>query len=155
MEDVTMNYEDDVVPLDYQDFDLPVAPSTDGSDNIRSTTLRQFCRRAKDLLSLDSTDFVRYVLTGKDTDGRQACIDPIRNRVTHEDSLNFIRDYDSLLGFSGHVRLETSLDVYPVPKNEDTLSHTIHIRHRFTVANVGFIVFIFIYYHSHVVSGIP
>jgi hypothetical protein len=168
MEDVTMDYEDgismhyqdDAPPIDYlnDQFDLPVTPAMDGPqpehDNIRSTTLRDFCRRAKDLLNLDSTAFVRYVLTGKDTDGSQACIDPILNRITHEDSLNFIRDYDSLLGFSSHVRLKTSLDVYPVPKNEDTLSRNIHIRHRFAIANVGFCLHIF-YHHSHVVSGIP
>ena len=95
MDDVTI---DDVLPLDYLNsngFDLPVAPTTDRPlpqrDNVSSTTLRQFCQRAKDLLNLDSTDFVRYVLTGKDTDCSQVCINPIHNHITHEDSLNFIR----------------------------------------------------------------
>jgi len=100
-------------------------------------TLREFCRRAKDLLSVDQTQFARFVLTGKDTDGSQLFIDPILNRITPEASLNFIRDYNSLLGFSSQVRITTSLTVYPVPKNQDTLCHTIHIKHRFSTANVS------------------
>jgi hypothetical protein len=142
MADENMDYMDGGVLNDYlngwDDYqhmedelmeDLDPAPS--------SMTLRQFCRRAKDLLDIDQTQFARFVLTGKDTDGSQSFIDPILNRITPEASLNFIRDYDSLLGFSRQVRITTSLTVYPVPKNEDTLCHTIHIKHQFSTANVS------------------
>jgi hypothetical protein len=130
-------------PEDEHMMDQPTTDPPPVPDNTNSMTLRQFCRRAKDLLNLDETDFVRFVLTGKDIDGSQSCIDPILNRVTREDPLDFIRDYDSLLGFSSQVRIKKSLTVYPVPKNEDTLSHTIHIRHKFRTVNVGFTVIIF------------
>jgi hypothetical protein len=127
-------------PAMNQHLDLDDQPTNDSPvpDNTRSMTLRQFCRRSKELLDRDPTDFVRFVLTGQDTDGRKLCIDPILNRITLEDSLDFIRDYDSVLGISSHVRVKGPLYVYPVPKNDETLSHTIHIRHKFQTADVSF-----------------
>lgn len=103
----------------------------------QSLTLRQFCRRAKDLLDIDTDDFVRFVLTGEDADGSRPFVDPILNRVARDDDLSMIRDYDSLLSFSSHVRINAALTVYPVPKNDDTLSHTIHIKHTFSSTQVG------------------
>jgi hypothetical protein len=149
MADETMDYLDGGVPNDYlNDWNdnhdnMPDLPMDDLPPAPRSMTLRQFCRRAKDLLNSNQTDFIRFVLTGKDTDGSQLFMDPILNRITSESSLNFIRDYDSLLGFSSKVRITTSLTIYPVPKNEDTLSHSIHIRHRFSTDEVS------LSYHAH------
>ena len=108
-------------------------------DNVNSLSLHEFCRRAKDLLSLDQTDFVRFVLTGLDTDDRQASIDPVFNRVTPGDSLDMMRDYDSVLGFSSQIRVNSSITVFPIAKPEDTLSRSIHIRYEFSPANVSFL----------------
>jgi hypothetical protein len=106
-------------------------------DNRKSMSLFGFCQRAKALLSLDQGDFVRFVLTGQDTDGRQACIDPVYNRVTQDDSLEIIRDYDSLLGISHHIRVNAAITINPIAKLEDTLSRNIHILFEFESANVS------------------
>ena len=113
---------------------------TSGDDNGRSMSLRQFCRRAKDLLQSDISDFVRFVLTGRDADDSQARIDPVFNRVTDEDPLKITRDYDSLLGVSSEIRIENSITVYPVAKSEDTLSRNVHIRYEFEPHTVGFFI---------------
>jgi hypothetical protein len=92
-------------------------------DNNRSSlSINQFCRRAKELLGLDQPDFVRFILTGRDSDGSQACVDPIFNFVEPEDPITVRRDYDSLLGICESIMVDDSLTVFPVSKNEDTLS---------------------------------
>jgi uncharacterized protein (DUF1778 family) len=107
-------------------------------DNLTSFSLRQFCHRAKDLLSHDQTGFVRFVLTGQDTDGRQACVDPVHNRVTPDDSLRILRDYDSLLGIHTEIIINYPIGVSPVSKLDDTLSKNIHISYEFTTNRVSF-----------------
>jgi hypothetical protein len=109
-------------------------------DDRISMSLHQFCRRAKDLLSLDQTAFVCFLLTGQDTDGSQACIDPIINRVTRHSRLHINRDYDSLLGISSDILINTYATIYPISKLQDTLSRNIHIRYEFTTANVSFVI---------------
>lgn len=106
-------------------------------DDRRSLSLLEFCQRAKELLSINQPDFVRFVLTGRDTDGTQACIDPILNRVPQDHPLEIIRDYDSLLGISKTIRVQASITVYPVAKREDTLSKNIHIRYQFSKSSVS------------------
>jgi hypothetical protein len=109
-------------------------------DNRKSMSLHQFCQRAKALLSHDQADFVRFVLTGQDDDGVQACIDPVYNRVTPDDSLEIIRDYDSVLGISSQIQVNAAITVNPIAKLDDTLSRNIHIRYEFQSVNVSVLV---------------
>lgn len=126
--------DEDLFARDDEDF---LARDETEDDRRISMTLCQFCRRAKDLLSLSQTSFVRFVLTGEDTDGSQACIDPVFNHVTPNHQLHINRDYDSLLGFCSDILVDTNITVYPVLKLDDTLSRNIHISYEFTVANVS------------------
>lgn len=108
------------------------------ADNRRSLSVQEFCQRAKDLLASNQAEFVQFVLTGQDTDGTQACIDPVFNRVVPDDHVVAVRDYDSLLGISSRILVDTHIVVYPVSNQEDTLSSNLHIKYEFTTANVGF-----------------
>ena len=114
---------------------------SDEGDNRISMSVLEFCQRAKDLLQNDQADFVRFTLTGQDTDGTQACIDPIRNRLAaHEyERLKCTRDYDSLLGISESIHVNTHLTLYPIARRNDTLSENIHLTYEFTTANVCFL----------------
>ena len=144
MDDVDYHGMDDVDYHGMDDVDYPAVDETQDDpavdDNRISMSLRQFCRRAKYLLSLDQTGFVNFVLTGQDTDGSQACIDPVFNRVTEDYRLHINRDYDSLLGICDDILINTNLTVYPVSKLNDTLSQNIHLRYDFTTANVSCLV---------------
>ena len=140
--------DDQPPPIDFMNDDWLYDDSVNSDqtmdeslDDTGSMSLNRFIRRTKELLHVDQTAFICYVLMGEDTDGSKARIDPILNRISSRDSLDFMRDYDSLLGFSSEIRIKDSLAVYPVPKNEDTLSHTIHVRHQFHTADVSFIIF--------------
>lgn len=110
-------------------------------DNRTSMSVLEFCQRAKELLRFNQEDFVRFVLTGQDIDDTQACIDPIRNRVTEDqfDRLHLTRDYDSLLGISKHIHVQRHLTMCCVAKREDTLSTNIHIKYDFVTAGVCFL----------------
>ena len=107
-------------------------------DNRISLSVLEFCQRAKDLLASNQADFVQFVLAGQDLDGTQACIDPVLNRVTPDEHIAVVRDYDSLLGISSRILVDTNLVVFPVPKREDTLSNNLHIKYEFTTADVKF-----------------
>ena len=138
-----MDYMDYPAVDDAHDADYPAVVDVDYPavvDDNRTMSLRQFCRRAKDLLSLDQTGFVSFVLTGRDTDGSQVCIDPVLNRVSETYPLHINRDYDSLLGFCDDILIKTNLTVYPVSKLDDTLSRNIHLRYDFNTANVSCLV---------------
>ena len=90
----------------------------------------KFCQRAKDLLAsnqLPSTLRIKFARTGQNSDGTQACIDPVFNRVAPDHRLVAIRDYDSLLGISSRI-------VHPVSEQEDTFSSNIHMKYLFTTA---------------------
>jgi len=89
-----------------------------------SLSLNQFCRRAKELLNSDQTDFVQFVLTGRDSDGTQAYVDPILNFVGPENRLDVKRDYDSLLGICSDIKFKGPITVYPISKFDDTLSRS-------------------------------
>jgi len=114
-------------------------------DDITNLSVLQFCDYAKQLLSIDQGDFVRFVLLGRN-DGLQAYIDAIRNRLEDQEDIRVGRDYDSLLGISKHILVERYLTVYPVARKEDTLTHNIHIQYEFTTNDVCLLSF---YCSSH------
>ncbi|TFK16604.1 hypothetical protein FA15DRAFT_629305 [Coprinopsis marcescibilis] len=39
------------------------------------------------------------------------------------------RDYDSLLGLSRHIRCHSALNIYPIPRYEDSLKKNVHLSH--------------------------
>lgn len=122
--------EDDDYPMDDDE--------ADGADGRISLSLLEFCQQAKMLLDADQTaDFVRFVITGKDVNGSQACIDPVINRVTQDHPLEILRDYDSLLGISKTIQVKSDITVYPVAKQEDTLTKNVHLRHTFKTSRVS------------------
>jgi len=127
--------------VDYPAVDNMDHPADEEHDDNRiSMKLRQFCHQAKDLLSRDQTAFVSFVLTGKDADGSQACVDPIFNRLSSNHRLRTYRDYDSVLGIHSDILVNANITVYPISRRDDTLSHSIHIRHEFTRAGVSFLI---------------
>jgi len=95
---------------------------------IRGYTLWEFCNKAGTLSNLpDKSEFVRFALTGIESDGRQAAIDVLQNAAGFDDPLYVSRDYDSLLGLSPEIEVDDTLMMYPIAKRHDTLTHTVHL----------------------------
>lgn len=102
------------------------------SEGIDTLSLAAYVRRAKDLLEADcNPDFCKFVLNGLDG-GRQCRLDRIQNTMDHGHSVNVTHDYDSLLGLSTNLPLDTAVTISPICKIEDTLQKNIHIKYSFT-----------------------
>lgn len=93
-------------------------------------SVSDFCRRAQELRDEDDAKFVKFVLTGKDGQG-QAVVDPILDSVKPTEEMQLTRDYDSLLGMCPDIKVHGSLTVYPLAKNDDTLTRNTHFTYPF------------------------
>ncbi len=82
--------------------------------------------------------FVTQVLTGVDQETfQQMVIDHGQHAVTRDwakENLSGLWDYDSLLGFSDTLPFLDEIQVYPVPRFEDSLTKTTHLFRTFRVA---------------------
>jgi hypothetical protein len=106
-------------------------------DDPESLSLAEFCQQAKLLLaSEDTASFIRFVLCGQH-DGRQFSVDAIRNRIRGAHPISGFRDFDSLLGIDKHIRIRSSLSLYPVARKEDTLYNNIHLDYSFDLEGSG------------------
>jgi hypothetical protein len=121
--------------------------------DIVNMSLLEFCNRAKGLLNASQSDFVQFVLTGR-RGGRQAYVDPILNRLTDDEELNVIRDYDSLLGIDRHLCVQRYITVYPVARKEDTLTRNLHIQYEFHTSRVRISFFFFKKSVTHLLMSI-
>ena len=77
---------------------------------------------------------IDFVLTGRHPNRRtQAVVNPLTNRL-HQGAIPTIRrDYDSLISFTTHIPILTSIYVYPIARLEDTLTSNLHIRVPFPI----------------------
>lgn len=105
---------------------------------LQHISLYAFCRKSKDLLKTNHKHFVKFTLTGVHGD-RQYVVNPMLDRMGDED-FGALRDLDSLLGISWHIQVRKPITVYPVGRQEDTLSRDIHLKHEFQNSKVGFLV---------------
>src|SRR5688572_1274488 len=106
-------------------------------ENCDQYTISSFCAKSNALLEhADFPSFVKFVLTGV-LDGRQAAIDATQDRMRHDEPINTIRDYDSLLGFHRDICIDKELNLHPISKFEDTLTRSIHIRPYFQKPEVS------------------
>jgi len=99
-----------------------------------SQSLSAFNASMQFLLDNDEHDlYVKHGLCGHgvnfEGEPYQAVLDPILNRLPLDYALNGLRDYDSLIGISSHIRCHTALTVYPLPRFEDCLTNNIHLRY--------------------------
>lgn len=104
-------------------------------------SVERFCRVAKGLLAADQAAFVRFVLCGIYNDS-QVVVDPILSRMSGDEPLSVMRDYDSILGFDKDIKVKNFLMVYPVAKREDTLTTNVHLKHTFEGNSVCLFIFL-------------
>jgi len=81
----------------------------------------------------DFPSFVTHALCGQGEDAEygqyQVALDPILNRLDENHPISVLRDYDSLIGVSPHIRVNGPLWVYAISKHEDSLQNNIHLSH--------------------------
>jgi hypothetical protein len=97
-------------------------------------SLRNFNHEATRLNDLDDkTGLLRFVLTGQVLDENslhQAVIDPLREHSIQEDQEIIVsRDYDSILGVTSNIVVESDISVYPVSNPVDSLTTSIHLKY--------------------------
>lgn len=77
--------------------------------------------------------FISHALCGQgdslDRGRYQVTIDPILNRLDEDHPISILRDYDSLIGVSPHIRVKGALRIYAIAKHEDALQNNIHLSH--------------------------
>jgi hypothetical protein len=100
----------------------------------RTYSLRNFNHQATRYHdSGDKTGLLRFVLTGQvlDEDSpHQAVIDPLREHSIREDHvIKVSRDYDSILGVTSNIVVDSDISVYPVSNPMDTLTTSIHLQY--------------------------
>jgi hypothetical protein len=72
---------------------------------------------------------LNLALTGKDSaTGIQYLLEPTRNRFTREREVTVVRDYDSLIGFTGWIPIVSNVFIYPVTNPVDTLTANVHLK---------------------------
>lgn len=106
-------------------------------------TLENFNERAEDLSNYaqdaetdgpdaawhHTSNFVNFVLTGEDLmRGTQAVLHPARDSFPDDRELTAMRDYDSLIGFSPNILVNSAVYVQPVSRKEDSLHTSIHLK---------------------------
>jgi hypothetical protein len=101
---------------------------------ITSYSLRDFVRFAKTLEHTDNSAFNRLLLTGE-TEDHQVSIDPIRNVMQPNHPVTISRDYDSIIGVTDEIIVQSSISVYPIPNPAEVLSSSIHFRKAVTMEN--------------------
>jgi hypothetical protein len=96
-------------------------------------TLRQFVQKAEQIKDEDEDLFLQFVVTGQATvenPPHQVVIDPIRDNSIHDDDEILItRDYDSFLGITNHIVVDSDISIYPVSNPSDTLTTSIHLKY--------------------------
>ena len=119
-------------PGPHSDHDSWLIDENEAGDqnNVVSLTLSQFVSTASELRKRDMPGFTRFVLTGI-FDSIQHQVDPLKDELLHDDGVQALRDFDSLLGIHKDVCVSTFLAVYVVPKFSDTLTRNIHLKHSF------------------------
>lgn len=81
--------------------------------------------------------FATYILTGIDRSHvdheKQVSVTVMEDALLDSSIPILRRDYDSLLIFSDTIPYDTELLVYPIPRTQDTLTESLHIKVRMTV----------------------
>jgi hypothetical protein len=76
----------------------------------------------------DRANFMKFVLTGDVLGDRQAVVDPHRNYML-PGQINFMRDYDSIIGISDEIEPKCMISLCPVSNAIDSLTASIHLEH--------------------------
>ena len=104
----------------------------------RTYSLREFNRHAKDLLASDESDeFVRFSLTGEVAGDHQVVVDPLRDLLDPHHEITLSRDYDSILGITERIVVNSQLSVYPICNPADALATSIHLDYSFEGGEVS------------------
>jgi hypothetical protein len=103
-------------------------------------SIHEFVQRAALLSSEEHPDksaFATFVLTGRFED-HQAVLDPLQHTIPPDQDVTLKRDYDSLIGISSNIVVQSEIFVSPVARQEHTLTENVHlqvdVRHRDTVS---------------------
>jgi hypothetical protein len=99
----------------------------------RIYTLRQFVQKADELKDEDEDLFLHFVVTGQgivENPAHQVVIDPIRDSsIRDDDEILMSRDYDSVLGITHNILVDSDVSIYPVSNPSDTLTTSIHMKY--------------------------
>lgn len=92
-------------------------------------------------------EFIDFVLTGRSNLGNhQAVIDVTLDAEVRE-ILFVTRDYDSLLGICSEIRVQRTINVFPVSNPNFALTKSIHLSHTMSVGGVSvFLPFTYAWY---------
>jgi hypothetical protein len=114
-------------------YDIDLLPATE------TYSIHEFVQQAAWLSSEEHADksaFATFVLTGRFAD-HQALLDPLRHTIPDDQDLVLKRDYDSLIGLSSEIVVQSEIFVFPVANREHALTENVHlevkVRHRNTV----------------------
>lgn len=81
--------------------------------------------------------FLNFVITGQDdVERRQAAIDPLRDCEVDPADITYLRDFDSLIGFTRNIIIRRNLNIYPVSNPNDALKTSIHLERKIRRGNV-------------------
>jgi hypothetical protein len=136
---------------------------------IQGYSLDQFVQRAGELYhqaehSGDSyqgkyDDFVQFALSGRDTDGTQASIDPYLNHLSIMDApglgLVGTRDYDSFIGLSDKIEVGKDGDFtfFFIPKYDDTLKKDLKIKYTYITDEVNSSIYPRVFFTDYAALG--
>jgi hypothetical protein len=77
-----------------------------------------------------------FALTGHDG-VRQHIVNPLQNRFDGaRDRPTMKRDYDSLIGFTPSIPVDSDIVIFPVSSDRDVLAENIHLKVQFRLPNV-------------------
>jgi hypothetical protein len=107
----------------------------------RAYTLHEFIIKSNECRRLDEDIVLHFILTGQcllEGDQHQAVVDPTRDAaITLEDEILITRDYDSVLGVTSNIVVDSDISVYPASNPTDTLTTSIHLKYPIVKGNVN------------------
>ena len=106
-------------------------------DTYQEFGIKAFCHRAKILLNEKKyKEFIQFVLCGIDnhTQG-QVMVNAFQNCIEDDESLEVMRDYDSVLGIDPDIKVLSDIDIFPLARHADTLTSNVHLSYRFEIGD--------------------
>lgn len=97
----------------------------------KTYSLRKFIHQAK-AFEDDDDDlaFLEFMFTGKNLTGKcQAFVDPSSQFLKDDTPIQVARDFDSLIGISKDLLVDSAVSVYPAPNPREALSTSIHVKY--------------------------
>lgn len=94
----------------------------------KTYSLRQFIATAKALDSEENFNFQTFVLTGVNAVADHRAFVDVTSDELVDDDFTMARDYDSLIGITETLVVDTHICIYPIPNPSEVLRSTIHLK---------------------------